>query len=279
MTAITGENQVTDITPKQRIFSLDLAELWSYRELLILLAWRDATIRYKQSVIGIGWAVIQPLLMMLIFSAVFGSFAKLPSDGVPYPVFALSALLPWNYFARSLGDSSNSLVGGSALLTKIYFPRLILPVSKVFSGLIDFAIAFALLLAVMLWYGILPSLRIVTLPLFMIIAMLSAFGVGLWLTALNVKYRDVGFVVPFLIQAWLYASPVAYSSSIVPVRWRWLYGLNPMTAVVEGFRWALLGKRAPDPQSMFSSLAIVVVLLITGLWYFKKMERTFADLI
>jgi homopolymeric O-antigen transport system permease protein len=279
MSAQTGEHQVTEITPKQRVFSLDLAELWSYRELLVLLAWRDATIRYKQSVIGIGWAVIQPLLMMIIFSAVFGSFAKLPSDGVPYPVFALCALLPWNYFARSLADSSNSLVGGSNLLTKIYFPRLILPVSKVFSGLIDFAIAFGLLLAVMLWYGIMPSLRIVTLPLFMIVAMLSAFGVGLWLTALNVKYRDVGFVVPFLIQAWLYASPVAYSSSIVPARWRLLYGLNPMTGVVEGFRWALLGKRLPNPQSMLASLSIVLVLLVTGLWYFKKMERTFADLI
>ena len=204
-------------------------------------------------------------------------------DTYPKPVaialWLLCALLPWNYFSRSLGDSSNSLVGASNLLTKIYFPRLILPVSKVFSGLIDFAIAFALLLCVMLRYGIMPSVRIVTLPLFMIVAMLTAFGVGLWLTALNVKYRDVGFVVPFLLQVWLYASPVAYSSTIVPSRWRTLYGLNPMTGVVEGFRWALLGRTPPDLLSMFSSLSVVILLLISGLWYFKKMERTFADLI
>lgn len=270
---------VIEISRAPRPFAADLREVWSYRELLFLLAWRDATVRYKQSVVGVGWALIQPVFMMLIFTVVFGRFAKLPSDGVPYTVFSLAALLPWNYFARSLGDSSNSLVGSSHLLTKIYFPRLILPISKVFSGLIDFVIAFVLLMGVMAWYHLAPSPRIVALPLFMIVVMLTAFGVGLWLSALNVKYRDVGFVVPFLLQVWMYASPVAYSSSIVPERWRALYGLNPMVGVVEGFRWALLGKTPPNAQSMIASLSIVAVLLVSGLWYFKKMERTFADLI
>jgi lipopolysaccharide transport system permease protein len=270
---------VTEITPARGVLSLDFAELWEYRELLLLLAWRDATVRYKQSVIGIGWALIQPLMMMAIFTVVFGRFAKLPSDGVPYTVFSLCALLPWNYFARSLADSSNSLVGSSQLLTKIYFPRLILPVSKVFSGFIDFAIAFVLLLGVMAWYRVVPSPRMVALPLFLLMAMLSAFGVGLWLTALNVKYRDVSFLVPFLLQIWLYASPVAYTSSIVPARWKTLYGLNPMVSVVDGFRWAMLGTAAPNMTSMLASLSIVAVLLVSGFWYFHKMERTFADLI
>ncbi len=279
MTAPSGQLPVADITPVQGAFALDLGELWQYRELLFLLAWRDATVRYKQSVVGIGWAVIQPLMMMAVFTIVFGRFANLPSDGVPYAVFSLTALLPWNYFARSLTDSSNSLVGSSHLLTKIYFPRLILPISKVFSGLIDFAIAFVLLLGVMAWYRVAPSLRIVALPLFMILAMLTAFGVGLWLTALNVKYRDVGFVVPFLVQIWMYASPVAYSSSIVPAHWRPIYEMNPMTGVVEGFRWALLGKSAPDAASILSSTGIVLLIILSGLWYFRRMEKTFADLV
>lgn len=273
------EPQLTEIGPSNGLLALDLAELWEYRELAFLLAWRDATVRYKQSVVGVGWAVIQPLLMMAIFSVVFGAFAKLPSDGLPYPVFSLCALVPWNYFARSLADSSNSLVGSSQLLTKIYFPRLILPISKVFSGLIDFAIAFGLLIAAMAWYRVGLTPRIAMLPLFVGVAVLTAFAAGLWLTALNVKYRDVGFVVPFLVQVWMYASPVAYSSSIVPARFQWIYGLNPMVGVIEGFRWALLGKAAPDMQSMLSSLVITVVLLLTGLSYFRRMERTFADLV
>jgi lipopolysaccharide transport system permease protein len=268
-----------DISPARAAFSVDFTELWQYRELLFLLAWRDATVRYKQSVVGIGWALIQPLLMMLIFSVVFGRFAGLPSDGVPYPVFSLCALLPWNYFSRSVADSSNSLVGSGNLLSKVYFPRLILPVEKIFSGLIDFVIAFVLLLGVMAWYHVAPSPRIVLLPLFLLVAMLTAFGVGLWLTALNVKYRDVGFIVPFLVQIWLYASPVAYSSSIVPPRWKLLYSLNPMVGVVEGFRWALLGRGQFDPLSIAVSLPLVLVAIATGFWYFHRMERTFADLI
>lgn len=268
-----------DISPARAAFSVDFTELWQYRELLFLLAWRDATVRYKQSVVGIGWALIQPLLMMLIFSVVFGRFAGLPSDGMPYPVFSLCALLPWNYFSRSVADSSNSLVGSGNLLSKVYFPRLILPVEKIFSGLIDFVIAFVLLLGVMAWFHVAPSPRIVLLPLFLLVAMLTAFGVGLWLTALNVKYRDVGFIVPFLVQIWLYASPVAYSSSIVPPRWKLLYSLNPMVGVVEGFRWALLGRGQFDLLSIAVSLPLVLVAIATGFWYFHRMERTFADLI
>jgi lipopolysaccharide transport system permease protein len=279
MTAPMNARPVIDISPTRTAFSVDFRELWQYRELLFLLAWRDATVRYKQSVVGVGWALIQPLLMMLIFSVVFGSFAGLPSDNVPYPVFSLCALLPWNYFSRSVADSSASLVGSGNLLTKVYFPRLILPVEKVFSGLIDFAIAFVLLLGVMAWYRVAPSPRIVALPFFLVIAMAAAFGAGLWLTALNVKYRDVGFIVPFLVQIWLYASPVAYSSSIVPQRWKLLYSLNPMAGVVEGFRWALLGRGSFDPLSLAVSLPLVLLLIVSGFWYFHRMERTFADLI
>jgi lipopolysaccharide transport system permease protein len=273
------EQPVTVIVPSRGALPVDLRELWAYRELLFLLAWRDATVRYKQSVVGIGWALIQPLMMMIIFTTIFGRFARLPSDGLPYSVFTLCALLPWNYFSRSLGDSSNSLVGSSHLITKIYFPRLILPLSKVFSGLIDFGIAFLLLIALMAWHRIVPSAGILLLPLFMAMAILTSLAVGLWLTALNVKYRDVGFIVPFLLQVWMYASPVAYSTAIVPERWRTLYALNPMVGVVEGFRWALLGKQAPDPTFITISMAIVLVLLVSGVYYFGRMERTFADVI
>lgn len=245
----------------------------------MILAWRDVSVRYKQSAVGIGWAILQPLLMMLIFTIVFGRFAKLPSEGVPYPIFTFCALLPWNYFARSLTDSSNSLVGSSHLVTKVYFPRLVLPLSKVFAGLVDFGIGFVILLGMMVWYGITPTIGLLFLPLFLIVAMLASLGIGLWLTAINVKYRDVVFVVPFLVQFWMYASPVAYSVTIVPERWQWLYGLNPMVGVIEGFRWAMLGKPPPDPGIMFVSLGGILVLVVSGLFYFKRMERTFADII
>ena len=274
-----GHTHRTVITPPKGWLSLDLKEVWAYRELLSLLVWRDVSVRYKQSVVGIGWAVIQPVMTMIIFSLVFGRFAGLPSEGIPYPVYTYCALLPWNYFARSLGDSSDSLVGSSNLVTKVYFPRLILPLSKVFAGLIDFAIAFVILLLLMAWYQVLPTSGVFLLPIFLLIAMISALGVGLWLTALNVKYRDVKFVVPFLTQFWMYASPVAYSATIVPEQWRWLYGLNPMVGAVEGFRWALLGKAAPDFVMMAVSLSIVVVLFVSGLFYFKRMEQQFADII
>jgi len=259
---------------------LDLREVWAFRELLALLVWRDISVRYKQSVAGIGWAVIQPLLTMLIFSVIFGRLAKLPSDGLPYPVFAYCGLLPWNYFAKSLGGSSDSLVASSYLVKKVYFPRLILPISKVASGLIDFAIAFVLLFVMMAWYGIAPSaVGILFLPVFILIAMMTALGMGLWFTALNVRYRDVGFLVPFLSQSLMYASPVLYSTSLIPAKWRWLYGLNPMVGVIEGFRWALLGKSAPDVQMMLISLGVVGIVLVTGLFFFRKMEKTFADVV
>jgi lipopolysaccharide transport system permease protein len=270
---------VTEIAPPRGLLAIDFAEIWAYRELLFLLSWRDATIRYKQSVVGVAWALIQPLMMMTIFTLVFGRFAQLPSEGVPYSVFTLCGLLPWNYFARSLADSSNSLVGSSHLVTKVYFPRLILPLSRVFSGLIDFAVTFGLLLCLLAWYRIVPSAAVIALPAFVLLAILTSFAVGLWLTALNVRYRDVSFVVPFLMQFWMYASPVAYSTSIVPREWRALYSLNPMVSVVDGFRWALLGKSAPDVRPMLVSTAIVVALLISGLYYFRKSEQTLADVI
>jgi lipopolysaccharide transport system permease protein len=275
----TDQRTITEITPRRGAFAVDVRELWDYRELLFLFAWRDATVRYKQSVVGIGWALVQPLLMMTIFTLVFGRFAKLPSDGVPYTVFTLCALLPWNYFARSLAESSNSLVGGSNLITKIYFPRLVLPLSRVFSGLIDFGITFVMLIALLIWFRIKPSMAVVALPAFMLFAMITALAVGLWLTALNVKYRDVSFLVPFIVQFWMYASPVAYSTSIVPPRLRWLYACNPMVSVIDGFRWALLAKSPPDFGAMLASAGIVIAILVSGLYYFRRMEQTFADII
>ena len=269
----------TVIKPSVGWPSIDLKEIWAYRELLGILAWRDVSVRYKQSVVGIGWAIIQPVMTMIIFTIIFGKFAKLPSEGIPYPVFTYCALLPWSYFARSLGDSSDSLVGSANLITKIHFPRIILPVSKVFAGLIDLSIAFIILVGMMVWYRIVPTAGILLLPVFIVIAMLASLGVGLWLTALNVLYRDVKFVVPFLIQFWMYASPVAYSTSIIPDQWKWVYGLNPMVGVVEGFRWALLGKTAPLISMFFIPVLIIFVVLISGIYFFKKMEKTFADII
>jgi len=277
--AYFGHKHKTVIKPPSGWLSLDLQEVWAYRELLFLLAWRDISVRYKQSVVGIGWAIIQPVMTMIIFSIIFGKFAKLPSEGVPYPVFAFCALLPWNYFARSLTDSSDSLVGSSHLVTKIYFPRLILPLSKVFVGLIDFSVAFIVLIILMVFYGISPTSAVFFLPFFILIAMISALGIGLWLTALNVKYRDIKYIVPFLTQFWMYASPVAYSTTLVPEKWQWLYGLNPLVGVIEGFRWALLGKSSPDLTMLFISLTIISFLLFSGIYYFKKMEKMFADII
>ena len=258
---------------------LGLKELWEYRELLYFLTWRDIKVRYKQTALGVAWAVIQPLFMMLIFSLFFGRLAKVPSDNIPYPVFAFCALLPWQLFAHALAESSNSLVANERLITKVYFPRLVIPLSAVLAGLMDFAVAFLILIAMMLFYGITPHLAVLTLPLFILLAVLAALGVGFWLSALNVQYRDVRYTLAFLTQFWLFATPVAYPSSLIPEKWRALYGLNPMAGVVEGFRWALLGRtEAPGPMLIVSS-AVTILVLVGGLYYFKRMEESFADIV
>ena len=257
----------------------ELRDLWHYRELLYFLAWRDFKVRYKQTVLGAAWAVIQPFFTMVVFSIFFGYLGKIPSDGIPYPVFTFCALLPWSLFAHALTDSSNSLVNNQGLITKVYFPRLIIPIAPLFVGLVDFAIAFLVLIGLMLFYGIVPGIAALATPLFILFALATALAVGMWLSALNVQYRDVRYTIPFLTQLWLFATPVAYPSSLLPEPWRSFYGLNPMAGVVEGFRWALLGRTAaPGPLIAVSSVA-VLALLLSGLWYFTRMERTFADIV
>lgn len=277
---LTGEDLPTLlITPPSRWIPLQLSELWEYRELLYFLVWRDIKVRYKQTALGAAWAVMQPLFMMLVFSLFFGRLAKVPSDGIPYPVFAFCALIPWQLFANALTEASNSLIGNQNLITKVYFARLVIPIAAVLSGLVDFLIAFVILIAMMLAYGIVPGSAIVALPAFILLAVLTALAVGLWLSALNVQYRDVRYTMNFLVQFWLFATPVAYPSSIVPESWRALYGLNPMAGVVEGFRWALLGKSSPPSAMLFVSVFVVVVLLVGGLYYFRRMEQEFADIV
>ncbi|MGA2134361.1 MAG: ABC transporter permease [Bryobacteraceae bacterium] len=267
------------LRPSKGFLRLDLQALWEYRELLYFLVWRDIKVRYKQTALGAAWAILQPVMTMLVFSVFFGRLAKVPSDGVPYPVFAYVALLPWQLFAFALTESSNSLVASQNLITKVYFPRLVIPIASVLAGLVDFGISFLVLLVMMLYYGIVPTAAVALLPLFLLLAVVTALAVGLWLSALNVKYRDVRYTIPFLTQFWMFATPVAYPSSLVPARLRPLYGLNPMAGVVEGFRWALLGKtHAPGPL-LWVSVAAVGVLLIGGLRYFRKTESTFADVV
>lgn len=265
------------IRPRSGWQGLDWKEIWAYRELLYFIVWRAIKVRYKQTVLGAAWAVLQPLLTMVVFSVFFGHLAKIPSDGVPYPVFAFTGLLPWVLFTFALTQSAGSLVSNQQLLTKVYFPRVLIPVGSVLVGLVDFAIGFVVLFGIMAYFGILPTLAVVTLPLFVLLALATALGVGLWLSALNVQYRDVGFALPFLSQLWLLATPIAYPSSIVPERWRALLGVNPMVGVVEGFRWALLGKEGGPGAAVFVSIGVVIVLLAGGLFYFRRVEKTFAD--
>lgn len=272
-----ASQRVIEITPGARSGRSAFAEFFEYRELLYLLVWRDVKVRYKQTIFGASWAIIQPVMTMLIFSVVFGSFAKVPSDGLPYPIFSFTALLPWSYFSQALTRSGASLVNSSGLISKVYFPRLIIPVAAALAPVVDLAIAFLVLLLMMAWFGIAPTWGILLLPVFVLIAMFAALSVSLWLTALNVKYRDVGHLIPFLVHIWLYATPVAYPLSLVPEKWRILYALNPMVGVVEGFRWGLLGKAAPDLVSMGVSAAMMCVLFAGGIMYFKRVERTFAD--
>ena len=270
---------ISFISPPSGWTAIGFRELWDYRELLYFLTWRDIKVRYKQTALGAAWAIVQPFFMMVVFSLFFGRLAHVPSDGIPYPIFTFCALLPWQLFAHALTESSNSLIANERLITKVYFPRLVVPISAVLGGLVDFAIAFVILLAMMGYYGITPTWAILTLPAFILLAVMTALGVGLWLSALNVQYRDVRYTLNFLIQFWLFATPVAYPSSLVPERWRPLYGLNPMAGVVEGFRWALLGKSKGPGALLAVSVAVLILLLVGGLYYFRRMEQQFADIV
>ena len=260
-------------------FDIGWSELWEYRELCYILIWRDIKVRYKQTAIGMTWVVLQPLVTMLIFTAVFGRLAKVPSDGVWYPVFSLTALIPWTYFAQAIIRSGESVVVNAKLVSKIYFPRLLLPIAMIVAPLVDLALSMVLLFGMLIYAGIPLTWNVCALPAFILLAMLTAMGISLFTSAMNVKYRDVGHAIPFVIQIWMFASPIVYPVSLVPERWRLLYGLNPMVGVIEGFRWALLGKAAPDPVVMAESVVVLFVVLIAGMVYFRKTERQFADVI
>jgi len=277
MSAVTQSTVV--IEPKKGLFQLDLKGIWQYRELLYFLVWRDLKVRYKQTVIGIGWAVLQPFVTMVIFTIIFGKLVKVPSDGIAYPIFAYSALLPWNYFASALQRCVVSVVGDAALVSKVYFPRLILPLAGTISGFADFFVSFLLLLGMMTFYHLGLSWTVLVLPFFLLLALSTALAVGLWLSALNVRYRDVGHTIPFLMQVWMYASPIVYPVSVIPEKYRFFYSLNPMVGVIEGFRWALLGKQSPDFGVMAISVAMVLLLMSGGLVFFRNMEKTFADVV
>ncbi len=272
-------NEVLIIEPTRGWLKINFREIWAYRELLYFLVWRDIKVRYKQTALGAAWAVLQPVLTMIVFSVFFGRLAKVPSDGIPYPIFAYAALLPWQLFAFALSESANSLVGSQNLIQKVYFPRLVIPFAGVLAGLVDFAIAFVVLLGMMAYYGIHPTAAILAVPVLIVFAVVAALSVGLWLSALNVKFRDVRYTIPFLTQFWMFATPVAYPSSLVPIKWRALLGLNPMAGVVEGFRWALLGKSTSPGPLLWVSVGVVILLLIGGLGYFRRMEKTFADIV
>ena len=268
------------IRPVVGLFDLDLREIWQYWELLYFLVWREVKVRYKQTVIGASWAIIQPLMTMVIFTIVFGRFAKIPSDGLPYPVFAYTALLPWNFFSQALTRSGASLVVNANMVTKVYFPRLVIPLAASMVPIVDFLISFLVLIGMMIWYGIIPSWGgLLVLPFFMVLTILIALAVSLWLSPLNVRYRDVEHIIPFLSQFWMYASPVVYPVSLVPEKWQFLYSLNPMVGVIEGFRWVLLGKESPNFMAIVVSTSVVLILLSGGIIFFKKMEGTFADVI
>ncbi|HEX9760748.1 MAG TPA: ABC transporter permease [Candidatus Acidoferrales bacterium] len=267
------------IEPPRGLAALNLGEMWAYRELVYFFVWRDIKVRYKQTVLGAAWAILQPVFTMVVFSIFFGRLAGMPSDGLPYPLFAFAALVPWTFFAHGLSQASNSLVGSAMLIRKVYFPRLVLPLAAVLSGAMDFVLAFAVLVAMLVAYGVTPTVNVIWLPLLVLLALVTALGVGLWLAALNAKYRDVRHTIPFLIQLWLFATPIAYPSSLLPEPWRTLYGLNPMAGVVEGFRWALLGADTVPGPLLAVSAAAAVAILIGGAYFFRSMEREFADVL
>jgi lipopolysaccharide transport system permease protein len=273
------EQPRTIIEPRTNLFDLSLKAVWEYRELLYSLVLRDIKVRYKQTALGVSWVVLQPLITMLIFTALFSYLTKMPSDGTWYPVFVYTALLPWTYFAQAIGRSGGSLVSNSSMISKVYFPRLILPLASIVGPLLDFALSFIILLAMVFWAESALTWKILTLPLFLSLAFMTALGVSLFISAANVRYRDVGHTIPFVMQIWMFASPVVYPVSAVPEHWRFIYSLNPMVGVIEGFRWALLGKASPDFVVMTISVAVVLALLFGGVVYFKHMERIFADVI
>ncbi len=269
------------IKPSSGLAALNLRDLWVYRELVFFMIWRDIKVRYKQTALGAAWAVLQPVLTMLVFNFLFGNIAKLPTDGgIPYPIFSYTALLPWGLFATALNSASRSLTSNQNMITKTYFPRLVLPMASVLGGLLDFAIAFVVLIGMMFYFGITPGIHAIwALPLFILLSIVTALGVALWLSAINVQYRDVGYALPFLSQFWMFVTPIAYSSSVISERWQMIYALNPMAGVVNGFRWALLGVGNPPDMLIGISAAISVLVLLSGLVYFRNMERTFADTI
>lgn len=281
------KEDITYLRPSRGWSALNLADIWNYRELVYFLIWRDIKVRYKQTLLGAAWAIIQPFFTMVVFTIFFGRLAGVPSDGVPYPIFSYTGLLPWGLFTKALTDAGRAMVANRAMITKIYFPRLVIPLASVLSGLVDFAIAFLVLIGMIFYYNNVPgeydsisiSPTILTLPLFLLLALVTALGVGLWLSALNVRYRDINYILPFLTQFWLFITPVAYPASMIPEQWRWLYALNPMTGVVEGFRWALLGTGSGPDLMLAVSTTISILALISGLFYFRRMERTFADMV
>lgn len=275
----TAQTPVIVIRPSRGWASLKLSELWNYRELLYFLSWRDIKVRYKQTALGASWAIIQPFFTMVVFSLFFGRLAKIPSDGIPYPIFSYAALVPWTFFANGLNLSSNSLVGNANLIKKVFFPRLVVPISSVISGLVDFALAFVVLLGMIAFYGLRPTGNMIWLPFLLLLALVTALGVGLWFSAMNVKFRDVRYALPFVTQFWLFATPIAYPSSLLSEPWRTIYAVNPMVGVVEGFRWALLGSRSVASSTIAVSALAALVILVSGAFYFRRMERTFADLV
>ena len=283
----TQQEEIIRLQPSRGWTALNLHEVWRYRELVYFLIWRDIKVRYKQTALGAAWAIIQPFFTMVVFTIFFGKLAGVPSDGVPYPIFSYTGLLPWGLFAKALSDAGRSMVANRSMITKVYFPRLVIPIASVLSGLVDFAIGSVVLIGMIIYYNhipipsaqITPTAAIITLPFFILLALITALGVGLWLSALNVKYRDINYVIPFLTQFWLFITPIAYPSSIVPEQWRWLYALNPMTGVVEGFRWALLGVETAPGLMLAVSSTVSILTLISGMFYFRRMERTFADIV
>ena len=278
-TAVVTEPPVLRIAPPHGWWGVDFHELWQFRELIYFFVWRDIKVRYKQTTIGAAWAILQPALAMIVFALFFGKLAHMPTEGLPILVFYYSGLLPWMYFSNSLTNATSTIVQNQNIITKVYFPRLALPISAVLSGLLDFAIGCLLLVPLMVVYRVRPGLPLLLLPVFLLLTVLMAAGAGLWLSAMNAIYRDVRYVVPFLVQFWLFASPVAYASSIVPAKWRWLYGLNPMAGIIEGFRWSLTGRGDPPGPMIIVSVAVVLVVLASGLFYFQKMESTVADVV